>query len=59
MQQKGANYAENVKTKQAGVGAVYQSQDWQKELQQSVSQVFATMQTELSRDRDFLPKIRT
>ena len=57
MQQKGANNAENVKTKQARVGTVYQSQDWQKELQRSVSQVFATMQTELSCDRDFLPKI--
>ena len=41
------------------MGAVYQSQDWQKELQRSVSQVFATMQTELSCDRDFLPKIRS
>jgi hypothetical protein len=59
MQQKGANYAENVKTKQAGVGAVYQSQDRQEELQRSVSQVFATMQAELSRDCGFLSKIRS
>jgi hypothetical protein len=40
------------------MGAVYQSQDWQKELQRFVPQVLATMQTELSRDRGFLPKIR-
>ena len=39
------------------MGAVYQSQDWQKELQRSVPQVFATMQAELSRDCGFLPKI--
>ena len=50
--------AENVKTKQAGVGVVYQPQDQQKELQRSVSQVPATMQAELSRDCGFLSKIR-
>ena len=39
------------------MGAVYQSQDRQKELQRPMPQVFATMQAELSCDRSFLPKI--
>ena len=54
---KGVCYAKNVKTKQTGVGTVYQSQDRQEELQRSVPQVSAPMQAELSRDRDFLPKV--
>ena len=59
MQRKGEYYAENVKTKQARMGVVYQSQDRQEKLQRSVPQVFATMQAELSRDCGFLPKIRS
>ena len=55
--EKGVYYAKNVKTKQAGVGTVYQSQDRQEELQRSVPQVLTTMQAELSRDRDFLSKV--
>ena len=55
--EKGVYYAKNVKTKQAGVGTVYQSQDRQEELQQSVPQVLAPMQAELPRDCDFLSKI--
>ena len=51
--------AENVKTKQAGVGVVYQPKNRQKELQRSVPQVLTTMQAELSRDRGFLPEIRS
>ena len=57
--EKGVYYAKNVKTKQAGVGTVYQSQDWQEELQRSVPQVLAPMQAELPRNRDFLPKVRS
>ena len=57
--EKGVCYAKNVKTKQAGVGTVYQSQDRQEELQRPVSQVLAPMQAELSCDRDFLSKVRS
>ena len=57
MQRKGEYYAENVKTKQARMGVVYQSQDRQEELQRSMPQMLATMQAELSRDRSILPKI--
>ena len=57
--EKGVYYAKNVKTKQAGVGTVYQSQDRQEKLQRSVSQVFAPMQAELSCNRDFLSKVRS
>ena len=55
--EKGVYYAKNVKTKQAGVGTVYQSQDRQEELQRSVPQVLAPMQAELPCDGDFLSKI--
>ena len=41
------------------MGAVYQSQDRQEELQRPVSQVLAPMQAELSCDRDFLSKVRS
>ena len=57
--EKGVYYAKNVKTKQAGVGTVYQSQDRQEELQRSVPQVLTPMQAELSCDCDFLPKVRS
>ena len=39
------------------MGAVYQSQDRQEELQRSMPQMLATMQAELSCDRSFLSKI--
>ena len=55
--EKGVCYAKNVKTKQTGVGTVYQSQDRQEELQRSVSQVLAPMQAELPRNHDFLSNI--
>ena len=55
--EKGVYYAKNVKTKQARVGTIYQSQDRQEELQRSVPQVLTTMQAELSCDRGFLSKI--